>query len=212
MDDSFVTLYNCETNNYDELVTVLKKKCLDIESKHTKSEGQGKFVQYFEKSKQLSFKNKLIKSARNRAHLSDDYWQNPIEWSNYLVKDELRKKLGAVKTVSITDTLQVLKERNIRLYSNACKAIYNHGPYKLSTSFKHFQMNYNEWFSLNRERNEQHLKRFFSYGPSENDVAGEGIDAETNEHLEETLGVSLTTRKKLPISFEELQLEEVIPR
>ena len=71
MDDIFVTFYNCETN--DELVTVLKKKWLDIESKHTKSEGQGKFVQYFEKSKELSFKNKLIKSAGNRAHLSDEY-------------------------------------------------------------------------------------------------------------------------------------------
>ena len=120
------------------------------------------------------------------------------------MKDELRKKLGAVKTVSVLDTVQVIKERNIRLYSNACKAIYNHRPYTLSRPFKHFQMNYNEWFSLSRERKEQHLKRFFSYVPSTNDVAGEGIDVETNEHLEETLGVSLTTRKKLPISFEEL--------
>ena len=114
MDGIFVTLYNCEINDCGELVTVLKKKWLDIESKHTKSEGQGKFVQYIEKSKQLSFKNKLIKSARNCGHLSDDYWQNPIEWYNYLVKDELRKKLGAVKAVSITDTVQILKERNIR--------------------------------------------------------------------------------------------------
>ena len=195
MDDIFVTLYDCETNDYDELVTVLKKKWLDIESKHSKSEGQGKFVQYFEKSKQLSFKNKLIKSARNRAYLSDDYLQNPVEWSNYLIKDERRKKLGTVKTVSITDTVQVLKERNIHLYSNACKAIYNHGPYKLSAPFKHFQRNYNEWFSLNRKRKEQHLRRFFSYVLSENDVAGEGIDAETNEDLEETLGVFGDSKK-----------------
>ena len=40
----FVTLCNCETNDYDELVTVLKKNWLDIESKNTKSERQGKFV------------------------------------------------------------------------------------------------------------------------------------------------------------------------
>ena len=64
MDDNLVTLYNCETNDYDELVSVLKKKWLDIESKHTKSEGQGKFVQYFEKSKQLSFKNKTYKKCK----------------------------------------------------------------------------------------------------------------------------------------------------
>ena len=155
--------------------TILKKKWLDIETKQTKSEGQGKFVQYFKISKQLSLKNKLVKGAKNHAHLSDDYWQNPIEWSNYLVKDELRKKLSAVETASITDTLQVLKERNIRLHSTVCKAIYNDGLYKRYIPFNHFQINYNEWFSLSRERKEQ---RLFSYVPSENDVAGEGIDAE----------------------------------
>ena len=41
--------------------------------KNTKSEGQEKLVKYFEKNKQISFKNKLIKSARNCAYLSDDY-------------------------------------------------------------------------------------------------------------------------------------------
>ena len=41
-----------------------QEKWLDIESKHTKSEGQGKFVQYFEKSKQLSFKNKTYKKCK----------------------------------------------------------------------------------------------------------------------------------------------------
>ena len=72
MDDIFATLYNCKTNDYDELVTALKKG-LDIEMKNTKSEGQGKLVKYFEKNKQISFKNKLIKCARNCAYLSDDY-------------------------------------------------------------------------------------------------------------------------------------------
>ena len=120
---------------------------------------------------------------------------------NYIFKDELRKKLGAVKTASITDTVQVLKKRSTHLYSNACKAIYNHGLYKLSTPFEDLQMNYNEWFSLIRERKEQHLKRVFSHVPSENDVAGEGIDAKTNEHLEDILGASLTRSLNLRISF-----------
>ena len=72
MDDIFATLYNCKTNDYDELVTALKKG-LDIEMKNTKSEGQGKLVKYFEKNKKISFKNKLIKCARNCAYLSHDY-------------------------------------------------------------------------------------------------------------------------------------------
>ena len=33
-DEIFVTLYKCETSDYDELVTVLKKKWLDVETKH----------------------------------------------------------------------------------------------------------------------------------------------------------------------------------
>ena len=56
-------------------------------------------------------------------------------------------------------------------------------------------------FHLRRERKEQHLKRVFSHGPSENDVAGEGIDAKINGHLEETLGVSLTRSLNLRLSF-----------
>ena len=56
MDYIFIRLYNYETSDYDELVTVFKKKWLNIETKHTKSEGLENFVQYFKKSKQLSFK------------------------------------------------------------------------------------------------------------------------------------------------------------
>ena len=50
---------------------------------------------------------------------------------------------------------------------------------------------------------------FFSHAPSKNDFTREGIDTETNEHLEEILGVSSTTQKKLPISFGVLKLEEM---
>ena len=46
-------------------------------------------------------------------------------------------------------------------------------------------------------KKKQHLKGFFSYVPSKNNVAGESIDAETNKHLKKTLGVCLTTQKTL---------------
>ena len=212
MDDIFETLYNCDINEFDQLVTALKQKWSDIEKNHTRNKGEEKFVKYFEKYKQKSFKDKLIKSARESAHLSENYWQNPVEWANYLVKDELRKKLGTAKTVAITDAVEVLKERNIRLYSNVAKAIYNNGPYKLSLPFEHFEMSFNEWFSLSRERKEQHLKEFFSYVPPKNDINPEAVDTEPNNDIEETSEISCSKRKTLPISFEELKLEDIIPR
>ena len=52
-----------------------KKKWLDIESKHTKSERQGKFVQCFEKKQAIIIQKQTAnKRARNRAHLSYGYW------------------------------------------------------------------------------------------------------------------------------------------
>ena len=50
MDDVFfVILKNCETNYYDELLNVIKKKRLDIEIQHMKREGEGKFGKYLKK-------------------------------------------------------------------------------------------------------------------------------------------------------------------
>ena len=65
MGDIFITLYNCEANDYNELVTVLKKKWLDIKSK----ERQGKFVQYFEKQGIIIQKQNLLK-VQEIVHIS----------------------------------------------------------------------------------------------------------------------------------------------
>ena len=79
-------------------------------------------MNYFEHNKQASFKKKKnIKNERNCANLSDDYCQSPVESSENLVKDELTKKLGAVKTVSMADIVQGPKGCNVRLYLNVCK-------------------------------------------------------------------------------------------
>lgn len=191
MDDIFITLYNCETKDYDDIVTDLKKKWKLIETKYTRNEKEKTFVNYFEKNKEVTFKNKLIKSARNSAHLTDDYWQNPVEWANHLVKDELRKKLGTVNNAKITDVVEVLKERNMRLYTNVCKAVYNtNGPYKLSPEFQHFEMSHDDWFALSQESKEQHLQDFFAWIPTG------AVNLDESDHTSnETEALNQTTSK-----------------
>ena len=105
MDDNLVTLYNCETNDYDELVSVLKKNGQILNPSIRKVKDKGNLCNTSKKASNYHSKTKLIKSVRNSAHLSEDYWQNPTDWSNYRVKDKPRKKLGAVNTVPITDTV-----------------------------------------------------------------------------------------------------------
>ena len=56
---------------------------------------------------------------------------------------------------------------------------------------------------------EKIFEEILSYALSRNDVAREGVDTKANEHLEEILGVS-STSKKTPF-FEELKLH-MIPR
>ena len=231
MDDIFKTLYNCEKKNYDQIVTSMKEKWSRIEAKFTINRGENTFVNYFEKNKQTTFKNKLIKSAREMAHLKSDYWQNPVEWSNHLVKDELRALHGSERTVAVTEIVQAMKKRNIRVYTNVCKAIRNTGPYKLSTPFSHFEVSHNDWFSMTREQQENHLQEFFSFIPGEGDIIDE-VDEVRNDTVSNPMQGTSTNdqstsqgtptydqstnqetdnRKRIPISHHELNLGGMIP-
>ena len=81
-----------------------------------KSEGKGKFVHYFEKCKHLSFKNKLRKSARNREHLSDDYWDGVTTAAS---NDD---KVRTVKNINSSSPLMVAsKKKNRNILQCKCK-------------------------------------------------------------------------------------------
>ena len=94
-------------------------------------------------------KHKLT-SFKNCAHLSDDYWQHPVERTNYLVKDAIRKKFGAVRTISITKIVQVLKRAQQSFIFGHCKAIYKASlQYNKAKRYQCNNQTYNNiWFLI----------------------------------------------------------------
>ena len=63
------TFYSCYTIDYDELVAALYKIWLHIETKHTESEGLGKFLKYFEETSKYHSKTNSEKKLEI-AHIS----------------------------------------------------------------------------------------------------------------------------------------------
>ena len=62
--------------------------------------------------------------------------------------------------------LQKLKERSLRYYRNAIKAIYGEGPYFLSPAYEHLKCTYDQFKDLNRPEKENLLRRMFTYTPN----------------------------------------------
>ncbi len=127
-------LYSCESaEEYDQKVANLKEKWNEIEREHTRNNPPNKFVSYFVGHKEKQIREKMIKAVRRKANIDGDYGQNPIEWLNFLSKqeiDEFGKTEGhSHRDISLTNALTALKNRYLRLYDNAVKAIYDEGPY-----------------------------------------------------------------------------------
>ena len=66
------------------------------------------------------------------------------------------------KTVPIITCFKKLKERSLRLYRNAIKAIYGEGPYFLSPAYEHLKCTYDQFKDLNRPEKENLLRRMFT--------------------------------------------------
>ena len=64
------------------------------------------------------------------------FGQNPIEWLNVLAKDEKNNDTESHShtTASTKTCIIKLKDRSMRLYKNATKAVYDDYPYTLSPS------------------------------------------------------------------------------
>ena len=146
MNGIFTDLYNClDVNTYENKLTELKERWLEIETRFTRNEPTDQFVKYFEKHKNEAIKFKLTKFARKRACLKRVYWQNIIEWQNHLVKEEIRSRNKKVKTASLIDAIETMKAWYLRMCINVCKAVYGEGPYILSPPYKQFVKGYEEW-------------------------------------------------------------------
>ena len=59
------------------------------------------------------------------------------------------------KTVPIITCFKKLKERSLRLYRNAIKAIYGEGLYFLSPAYEHLKCTYDQFKDLTRPENKK---------------------------------------------------------
>ena len=145
-----------------------KTKCIEIEKNYLIRNSEN-FVTYFEEFKLVQIREKMNRYATKKFK-TKEHGQNPIEWLNYLSKDEIDTH-GNVKQshrhASILTCTKKLKNRSLRLYTNAIKAIYSEGPYILSTAFTHLKHTCNEFMDMEREEEPSLIKRLFTYTPNE---------------------------------------------
>ena len=170
VDDKENCLYACEsTEEYDQKVTDLKVKWNEMEREHTRNNPPNKFSSYFETYKEKQVREKMIKAVRRKANIDGEYGQNPIEWLNFLSKeeiDEFGKPEGHThRDVMLTTALAALKNRYLRLYANFVKAIYDEGPYMLSTSYSHLIVSYDEWCDMPATEKSELVKALMTYVP-----------------------------------------------
>ena len=153
-----------------------------------------KFVDYFEKHKEAKIKACLTKYVREAAGITGVYGQNPIEWLHFLSKQEINDAVRASgathRDASLTVSLEALKGRNIRLYSDAVKSLYGEGPFRVATGFCGLLKSYDEWKDMDKEERSIHLSRFLS--------AKQKITSTTSRSV-----VSPVTKKEVPVVLED---------
>ena len=164
-------LYACESaEEYDQKVANLKEKWNNIEQEHTKNNPSNKFVSYYTAHKEKQIREKVIKPVRRKANIDGDYGQNPIEWLNFLSKQEI-DQFGKLeghshRNTSLTTALEALKNRYLRLYDNLVKAIYDEDPYMLSPTYSHLIMTYDRWIGMTTDAKSKHIKDLMTYVPT----------------------------------------------
>ena len=84
-------------------------------------------------------RSKVAKPIRDGAGYKGDYTKNCIEWVNFLSKNEIDAgEKNHHKCITIHEAITRLKDRFLRLYRDAVKALYGEGKYKLSGDYSPF--------------------------------------------------------------------------
>ena len=92
---------------------------------------------HFKKHRDDKIQHCMVKYVRQKAGWHDSYGQDPIEWSHFMPKKEIDNVTKSESLSHINAPLATsLTARNIRLYSNAVKALYGKGPYCVLKEFK----------------------------------------------------------------------------
>ncbi|XP_028416615.1 uncharacterized protein LOC114540691 [Dendronephthya gigantea] len=106
----------------------------------------------------------MAKYIRDRAGVPRGFGQNPVEWLHYMSKLEIDAEGDGVKhrDTSLTAAISSLKNRVMRLYQDATKALYGQGPYRLDEEYKKFSLDYDSWKDMSLEERKPVMKRFLT--------------------------------------------------
>ena len=92
--------------------------------------------------------------------------QNSIEWVKFLSKNEIDAgEKNYHKCITIHEATTRLKDRFLRLYRDAVKALYGEGKYKLSGDYSPFLIPYREWMAKDDEFQKMEVFRRFLNEP-----------------------------------------------
>ena len=166
------SLYGSESAEaYNRKVLQLKSKWLQIEKEQTSNRPSNQFVDYFESYKEKQIRDKMIKGVRKQASIDGVYGQNPIEWQNFLSKDEISAQVHSEgrshRDATLSECIDSLKSRDLRLYSNVVKALYDDGPYVLSPPYHMFRKSYEDWKSMSPDERKKHISAFMTHIPTD---------------------------------------------
>jgi hypothetical protein len=157
-------LYDCESEEeFNQKSEAFKTKWENIERSSTQN-NPPKFCTYFIRYKEKQIREKMTKYIRDRAGVPRGFGQNPVEWLHYMSKLEIDAEADGVKhrDVSLTAAVSSLKNRVLRLYQDAAKALYGQGPYRLDEEYEKFSLDYDGWKDMSPEERKRLMKRFFT--------------------------------------------------
>ena len=152
-------MYNCkDEQEFGGELEKLRDKWMEIEMTYTRNELPSQFLQYFEQYKANSIKFKTTRYAPNKAGLTYGYSQNPIEWSNHILKSEINensesRSKNAYKTESLTNVIKAWKKLHLRYYGNVVETLTDRGPYVLAPLLKRFLVAYDDWNDMRQSNN-----------------------------------------------------------
>ena len=206
-EDSLYGSENAEV--YNRKLLHLKAKWLQIEKEQTSNRPPSQFVDYFESHKEKQIRDKMIKGVRKQASIDGVYGQNPIEWQNFLSKDEILAQVRSGgrshRDATLSECLDGLKTRSLRLYNNVVKAIYDDGPYVLSPPYSEFRKTNAAWKSMSTDERKEHISAFMAYIPTDDVLMRSGIESSAVKNPIPTIDLS---RNDTPQQVHQLSANE----
>ena len=157
-------LYDSESEEeFNQKSEAFKTKWKNSERSSTQN-NPPKFCTYFIRYKEKQIREKMTKYIRDRAGVPRGFGQNPVEWLHYMSKLEIDAEADGVKhrDVSLTAAVSSLKNRVLRLYQDAAKALYGQGPYRLDEEYEKFSLDYDSWKDMFPKERKPLMKRFFT--------------------------------------------------